>query len=93
MKHHRGCEQWQAVESSNLAAIGSREGFLVVAFKNGSVYRYPGQANRFDELLEAESKGKFFARYVRPGPAQRLCSDPDCFEAAVEHGRCYDHAD
>lgn len=54
------------VESSNLEAVGFREDTLVVKFKKGAVYSYNGvDRSVFEDLLNAESVGKFFNANVR----------------------------
>jgi hypothetical protein len=56
-----------AVTSSNLRAIGWREGLgLVVEFNNDGVYAYPGIVRAtMDTILEAESVGKSFHAEVK----------------------------
>lgn len=56
------------VESSNLRSVGYDEFLLVLEteFKNGSVYRYYGvQPGVYDELINAESVGKYFNANVK----------------------------
>lgn len=58
----------QSVESSNLRSVGYDEFLLVleVEFKNGAVYRYYGvPAEVHDELINAESVGKYFNANVK----------------------------
>jgi len=57
-----------AVESSNIVSIGHdpRLSFLDVEFTGGDVYRYYGvKTCLFDELMEAESKGKFLNKKIK----------------------------
>lgn len=80
-----GCVDWRAVESSNLSAAGLRPPFVLVKFKKGGVYRYEFGRNAkkiFDDLISAESKGKFFHRTIRPVPATLLCAIYGCFDPA-----------
>jgi len=64
------------VSSTSLASVGYEKGVLEVRFRNGGVYRYHGvPADVHDQLLEAESKGRFFNRRVRDAyRAERLAS-------------------
>lgn len=68
----RNCEAWFEVESTNLAAAGRRGADLLVRFRNGAEYVYPGAGPLLGDLLRAESKGKFFLEKVRPRPCRRL---------------------
>lgn len=78
-----GCRRFCAVESTNLAAVGWRDEFLVVRFRGGGVYRYAGAAGIFYELIRAESKGRFFHRRIRGEfAAERLCARYGCFRPA-----------
>jgi len=57
-----------SVQSSNLESVGYDEEtkILEIEFKGGSVYRYYNvPKDIYDELLEAESKGKYFWRNIR----------------------------
>ena len=83
-----GCRRFVAVDSSNLAAVGVRDDFLVVRFRSGGVYRYVGAAGLLDELIRAESVGRFFHRRVkREFAAERLCARYGCFRAATGGGQ------
>jgi hypothetical protein len=56
-----------AVSSSNVRAVDHDGRDLLVAFRNGSLYRYfsvPYEV--FCRLLNATSKGGFLARYIKP---------------------------
>jgi len=56
------------VESSTIKAIDymSRLYLLTIEFKNGSVYHYHSvESNVYKGLLKAESKGKYFHKYIR----------------------------
>ena len=58
----------QPVESSNLKSIGYDEFLLVleIEFKSGAVYRYYGVPSEVhDELINAESVGKYFNANVK----------------------------
>lgn len=68
----RNCDAWVEVESSNLAAVGRRGADLIVRFKQGAEYLYPGAGPLLPELLAAGSKGKFFQARVRALPSRRL---------------------
>ena len=64
------------VVSSSISAIGwDQDGpTLYVKFRSGSQYAYSGvPEDTFRDFLEASSKGKFFARFVRDKyPTQRI---------------------
>jgi hypothetical protein len=64
--------QWTEVGSSMLKAVAQHENDLLVEFKKGDVYLYPGLAAQFDLLLAAESVGKHFHQYIREQECQRL---------------------
>ena len=58
----------KSVESSNLRSVGYDEFLLVleIEFKSGAVYRYYGvPAEVHDELINAESVGKYFNANVK----------------------------
>ena len=58
----------RSVESSNLKSVGYDEFLLVleIEFKSGAVYRYYGvPAEVHDELINAESVGKYFNANVK----------------------------
>lgn len=50
---------FQPVQSSNVAGVGLKDNDLLIRFHNGSVYEYSNQANRYDDILKANSKGKW----------------------------------
>ena len=57
------------VVSSNLDSIGfnEKEHILYVKFLSSSVYEYRGVSkNIFKAFLKSSSKGKFFAKEIRP---------------------------
>lgn len=55
----------RAVISSNVSAIGYDDDVLIVRFHGGATYGYPGQADRYDDLVSAPSKGKWVWRNLR----------------------------
>ena len=58
----------QSVESSNLRSVGYDEFLLVleIEFKSGAVYHYYGVPSEVhDELINAESVGKYFNANVK----------------------------
>ena len=60
--------EWVYVESSNLAAVRYNEDSqtMDIRFKNESVYQYfDVPLYTYNELLQAESKGQYFHRYIR----------------------------
>lgn len=91
-------EEFSEVESSNLAAAGTVGEDLIVWFKAGPAYRYPGARDLFHALVASESKGRFFHAKVRPRYAIRLCGVAGCSEASTSDVLggplrfCSDHA-
>ena len=77
-----GCSGWFDVASSNLAAVGRAGRDLVVRFKKGGVYVYPGAGGEISELLRAQSKGRFFATRIKPREFRQLCATYGCVEPA-----------
>lgn len=58
----------QKVSSSNLASIGydADNQILEIEFNHGGVYQYydvPGDV--YDDLMNADSHGKYFAAYIK----------------------------
>ena len=56
------------VKSSNLASVGydSESNILEVEFLNRSVYEYYNVPQRiYEQLMRADSKGKYFNAYIR----------------------------
>ena len=68
----------QHVLSSNVSAVGTKNGALIVRFHNGSVYEYPGRENDLDNILTSNSKGKWVWRFLRRTrtPYKKLGSIP-----------------
>lgn len=64
-----------SAESSMIAALGTKNGYLIVKFCKGECYRYPNGDMHMDELLAAESMGKHFHANVRPLGGQRIIGD------------------
>jgi hypothetical protein len=62
-------------ESSMVTAIGTKDGWLLVKFHKGEVYRYRNADRHMDEMLAAESVGKYFVEEVKPIGGQRLGSE------------------
>lgn len=63
----RGIEM-QPVNSGNLESAGydDQAQALFIKFKTGQTYRYANVPRRvFDELMAAESKGRYFAAVIR----------------------------
>lgn len=54
------------VESSNIATVAYEAGDLYVRFKGGTHYKYlKVPQEKFDNLLQAESKGKFLNAEIK----------------------------
>jgi hypothetical protein len=68
--------KWVRVESRVLAAIAYDHNWhqLYVEFRSGNIYCYSGvPVERYEELLVADSKGKYFRRYIlNRYPYQRI---------------------
>ena len=63
-------DDWITVESSNLAAYryDEDERILYIAFSSGAVYAYLAIPTALVAgLAHAESKGKFFHKYIKGG--------------------------
>lgn len=54
-----------SIESANIAKAAADGADLVVEFRSGHVYRYPGGADMLGGLLSAESPGKWAGRHLR----------------------------
>ena len=55
------------VESSNIAAIGYKDGVLSVEFKSGATYDYHGVSpDLHAQFMSADSHGRFFSQHIRP---------------------------
>jgi hypothetical protein len=62
--------QMQAVESSNISAIGYDQDTdeLFIEFKNGNVYVYKEVPfEMYTAMMDADSKGSFFYKHIRQG--------------------------
>jgi len=69
-------DNWQEVESANIAAVGTRGHYLIVLFNKGAAYRYAHAADEFGALINAESVGKYFAQAIKgPYECERLPSE------------------
>lgn len=53
------------VVSSNVSAVGLKDGALIVRFHGGATYEYPGSGDKFETMLNSPSKGKFVWRELR----------------------------
>lgn len=59
------------VKSSNIHSIGYDEALnvLYVEFNSHALYSYsPVKPKTFDHFKKADSKGKFFHKYIKDGP-------------------------
>lgn len=78
-----GCRRFVRLDSSNLDAAGHRDGYLLIRFLKGGVYRYVKAASKFSELISAPSCGKFFHREIKKAfSGDRLCATYGHFEPA-----------
>ena len=54
------------VKSSNIDSIGWSANILRVLFSHGTAYDYLNvEKELYEELMEADSKGSFFNRYIK----------------------------
>ena len=54
------------VDSSNILSIGHKDQYLTVEFKNHNIYcYYPVTKDGYDELMKAESKGKYLNANIK----------------------------
>lgn len=56
---------FQAVTSSNVSALGIFGKDLYIRFLNDAVYRYPNNAELFEKIMRANSKGRAVWKYIR----------------------------
>jgi hypothetical protein len=68
------CEAWCLCRSSMVVAFGVRGRSLFVQYKDGSVYRYPGLANHFTALYNAESVGSYVHRHIKSATFKKVKS-------------------
>ncbi len=54
------------VNSSDLAGVAVDGNNLVIMFRNGGIYEYSGAANEFSNIMNANSKGKYFHQNIKP---------------------------
>ena len=54
------------VTSSNIKAVGHKDGVLYVEFKGGKVFSYEDVSEmEYERLMASDSVGSFFARNIR----------------------------
>ena len=54
------------VDSTDLSSVGYESGTLYVRFHSGGLYSYDNvPVSVFDELLYADSKGKYFNQFIK----------------------------
>lgn len=72
--------EWQDVKSSNMTKVRYVDGDMEVQFTNGAEYLYKEVPEEvFDELLKAESVGKFFFSKIK--------GKFECDAVKCKHGR------
>jgi hypothetical protein len=55
------------VISSNIKSVGHSDKGLLLTFKSGKEYLYPGVPKLlYEQMLDADSVGKFFAQHIKP---------------------------
>jgi hypothetical protein len=69
---------YETVFSSNVSAIATSGDDLVIRFHNGSVYAYSKQADNYERMMAAASKGKWVWRFLirKNVPYRRIGSLP-----------------
>lgn len=60
------------VKSSNVKAIGYKDGIIEVHFRNGYVYHYIATQTLFEQFLSASSKGRFVHQHLKHLPTRRI---------------------
>lgn len=62
------------VASSNIRSIGLENGAMEIEFTDGRVYRYTGPKvpEHYEQLMKAESVGRYFAQHVRSCPHTKV---------------------
>ena len=64
---------WAPVTSSNVHAVGWHERQLYIAFRNGTVYRYPDiDRDAFERVLNSKSPGRTLTAVIKPNNAARV---------------------
>ena len=58
-------ENFIYVNSSDLNAVKVNGNNLVIMFKSGGVYEYMGAACEYYNLLNSNSKGKYFHQFIK----------------------------
>jgi len=54
------------VKSSNIKAVGHKDGVLYVEFKGGKTFSYEDVSEtQYNEFIKSDSVGSFFARNIR----------------------------
>jgi hypothetical protein len=53
------------VNSSNIAAVEIDGEDLIVTFRSGGTYRYEGAAHHHDDLVNAESPGRYLHANIK----------------------------
>lgn len=67
------CEKWEEIDrSSNIKGVGVCGGDLVVEFNNNTAYIYSGLGIYFDDLINADSVGKYFRINIRNESCKKL---------------------
>src|ERR1035438_4176169 len=84
--------EWVPLESSVFTAVAYRVGAqqLYLQFQEGNIYRYFAcPRSVYNELLAAESKGRYFAQHVRNGfHCERVRENPAGSGAARDSRLC-----
>lgn len=56
---------YQSVNSSVISAVAQDDKALYIRFHNGSIYAYRQAQDKYDDILGANSKGKYFNKYIK----------------------------
>jgi hypothetical protein len=53
------------LNSSNIAAVEKDGEDLIVTFRKGGTYRYQGAAHHYDDLVQADSPGRYLQANIK----------------------------
>ena len=56
---------FRPVVSSNVSGVAYKGDDLIIRFHGGATYEYPGSGDRYEDILNAPSKGKWVWRELR----------------------------
>ena len=65
-------DEFQEVDSSTIAAVGTKNDWLIIFFNKGTSYRYHGCAIYFSALSMSDSVGKAFHSQIKNQSFEKL---------------------